>query len=115
LNCIKVKGKVRARSCKVIWNPPEFTGGSPIISYELEMDGGSGYQSVYRGEATEFLFDELQPGTTYRMRVAGVTAGGVGDYSETCFVNTDPVVPGPPSPPQLVDKPKVCFLLFATS
>ena len=61
-----MKGKVRATSCKVIWNPPDDTGGSPVTSYELEMDGGAGYQSVYRGEATEFLFDELQPGTTYR-------------------------------------------------
>ena len=44
-----------------------------------------------------------------RVRVCSVSAGGIGEYSETCFVNTDPVVPGPPSPPQLVEKPKVGF------
>jgi len=102
----QVKGKVRATNFKVMWNPPDDNGGAPVTSYELEMDGGGGWQGVYRGQASEFLLDELQPGTTYRVRVASVSCGGVGDFSETCFVCTDPVVPGPPSPPIIQDKPK---------
>ena len=56
--------------------------------------------------ATEYLCDGLSPGTAYGVRVAARSAGGLSDYSESCFVSTEPVVPGPPSPPTLIDKPK---------
>jgi hypothetical protein len=51
--------------------------------------------------------DSLQPGTSYRVRVAAESAGGRSDYSETCFITTEPVCPDAPGPPTLLDKPKV--------
>jgi hypothetical protein len=38
--------------------------------------------------------------------VAAESAGGVSDYSDTCFITTEPEVPGSPEPPSLLDKPK---------
>ena len=40
------------------------------------------------------------------MRVAAESSGGISDYSETCFVSTEPVSPDAPLPPTLKDKPK---------
>ena len=62
---------------------------------------------MYRGGDLEFNCDQLQPGTTYRVRVKAVSVGGYSEYSESCFVTTEPVVPGPPSPPALREQPKV--------
>jgi len=106
----QVMGRVRSTSFRVRWNKPADDGGSQITEYELETDNGEGWQSVYRGGELEFSCDQLQPGTTYRVRVAAKSTGGVSDYSESCFVTTEPVVPGPPSPPVLRDQPKAMSL-----
>ena len=106
----QAKGKLRSTSFRVCWNIPSDNGGSSIVGYELELDGGSGWQSVYRGEDLEYLCDQLTPGTTYRVRVAAKSAGGTSDYSESCFIVTEPVPPGAPSPPTLIDKPKAMSL-----
>ena len=41
-----------------------------------------------------------------RLRVAAESPGGLSDYSETCFVTTEPIVPEAPPPPTLREKPK---------
>jgi hypothetical protein len=51
--------------------------------------------------------ESLQPGTSYRVRVAAESAGGISDHSQTCFITTEPVCPDAPGPPTLLDKPKV--------
>ena len=102
----QVKGKVRPHSFKICWSSPADNGGTPISSFYLELDDGSGWVSVYSGEEVEFVCDKLSPGTQYRLRVAAESLGGCSEFSETCFVTTEPVAPGPPSPPQLRDKPK---------
>ena len=102
----QVRGKVRPHSFKIFWTVPADNGGTPITSYYLELDDGSGWVLVHGGEELEFVCDSLTPGTQYRLRVAAESQGGTSDYSETCFVTTEPVAPGPPSPPQLRDKPK---------
>lgn len=109
----QTKGRIRAHSFRVVWNVPSDNGGSNLTGYHLETDDGSGWISVYTGEELEFNCDHLQPGTQYRVRVAAESAGGVSDYSETCFVITEPVVPDAPCPPTLRDKPKSMSLHLA--
>ena len=102
----QVKGKVRPYTFKIFWSCPADNGGTPITGYYLEVDDGSGWVLVHSGEELEFVCDKLSPGTQYRLRVAAESLGGCSEFSETCFVTTDPVAPGPPAPPQLRDKPK---------
>jgi len=109
----QTKSKIRSHTFKVVWNVPSDNGGSSLTGYHLETDDGSGWVSVYSGEELEYVCDHLQPGTQYRVRVAAESAGGVSDYSETCFVTTEPVVPDAPSPPTLRDKPKSMSLHLA--
>jgi len=109
----QTKGKIRSHSFRVVWNVPLDNGGSNLTGYHLETDDGSGWISVYNGEELEFVCDHLQPGTQYRVRVAAESAGGISDYSETCFVTTEPVVPDAPCPPTLRDKPKSMSLHLA--
>ena len=68
---------------------------------------------MYSGEETEFLACGLQPGTAYRVRVAAESSGGRSDYSETCFVTTEPVVPGPPGQPRTTAPPRADRLHLA--
>ena len=63
------------------WNLPADNGGSPITLYELQLDSGEGWDTVYRGDSLEY-------------------------QCESYCVTTEPVVPGIPSPPTLIDKPK---------
>ena len=109
----QTKSKIRSHTFKVVWNVPSDNGGSSLTGYHLETDDGSGWVSVYSGEELEYVCEHLQPGTQYRVRVAAESAGGVSDYSETCFVTTEPVVPDAPSPPTLRDKPKSMSLHLA--
>merc|ERR1719228_2377776 len=109
----QTKSKIRSHTFKVVWNVPSDNGGSNLTGYHLETDDGSGWMSVYSGEELEYVCDHLQPGTQYRVRVAAESAGGISDYSETCFVTTEPVVPDAPSPPTLRDKPKSMSLHLA--
>jgi hypothetical protein len=102
----QTKSRIRPHSFRVLWHAPPDNGGSQVTAFHLEMDDGTGWNSVYSGADLEFLCSDLQPGLQYRVRVAAESVGGVSDYSETCFVTTEPVVPGAPSPPVLKDKPK---------
>ena len=102
----QTKGKIRSHSFKIQWNVPMDSGGSAVSVYHLEIDDGSGWMLLFSGDELEFVCEQLQPGTQYRVRVAAESAGGVSDYSETCFVTTEPVVPSAPAPPTLGDKPK---------
>ena len=99
------KGKIRSNSFKVIWNVPVDNGGSPVTLYHLQLDDGGGWVARFSGDSLEHQCDQLSPGTQYRLRVAAESAGGVSDFSETLFVTTEPVVPGPPHPPVLREKP----------
>eukprot|EP00092_Neocalanus_flemingeri_P002583 GFUD01002765.1.p1 GENE.GFUD01002765.1~~GFUD01002765.1.p1 ORF type:complete len:122 (-),score=20.93 GFUD01002765.1:202-567(-) len=89
----QTKGNIDSPSFRVVWNVLLDNGDSNITGYHLETDDGSGWISAYSGEDLEFVCDHLPAGRQYRVRVAAESAGGLSDYSEICFVTTEPVVP----------------------
>ncbi|XP_049821835.1 fibronectin type-III domain-containing protein 3a isoform X3 [Aethina tumida] len=101
-----VKGRIHAHSFKLKWEPPSDKGGADISSYILEVNSGSGYQIVYRGAETEAVCDNLNPGTTYQLRVSCISEGGQSDYSDPCTVTTDAISPGCCDNLELNGKPK---------
>ncbi|KAG5900612.1 hypothetical protein JTB14_017464 [Gonioctena quinquepunctata] len=100
-----VKGRIHAHSFKLKWEPPSDTGGSEITRYILEVNSGSGYETVYQGLETEAVCDKLTPGTTYQLRVSCISAGGCSNFSDPCTVTTDAVSPGQCPLPRLLGKP----------
>ena len=62
--------------------------------------------SPHQGPDCECVCDNLHPGSTYHVRVACTTPGGVSPYSEVLTVSTEPVVPGPCQPPRVHGKPR---------
>ncbi|CAH1175829.1 unnamed protein product [Phaedon cochleariae] len=100
-----VKGRIHAHSFKLKWEPPNDTGGSEITKYILEVNSGSGYETVYEGPDTEAVCDRLTPGTTYQLRVGCAAAGGGSDFSDPCTVTTDAVAPGRCPRPRAAGKP----------
>lgn len=101
-----VKGRIHAHSFKLKWEPPSDTGGAEITRYILEVNSGSGYETVYSGIKTEAVCDKLTPGTTYQLRVCCISAGGCSNYSDPCTVTTDAISPGQCGAPRLQGKPK---------
>eukprot|EP00095_Tigriopus_kingsejongensis_P003703 maker-scaffold382_size189932-snap-gene-0.26 protein:Tk03703 transcript:maker-scaffold382_size189932-snap-gene-0.26-mRNA-1 annotation:"fibronectin type-iii domain-containing protein 3a" len=101
------KGRLHANSFKVRWDPPADNGGSPIKSFTLELDDGpNGWRTVYQGSECECVCENLTPGTQYKIKVACTSIGGVSQYSETCYITTEPICPGPCAPPRLHGKAK---------
>lgn len=101
-----VKGRIHAHSFRLKWDPPSITGGAEITNYVLEVNSGSGYETVYSGNETEAVCDKLTPGTTYQLRVSCFSAGGQSNYSDPCTVTTDAISPGQCSALKVHGKPK---------
>ncbi|PSN41619.1 hypothetical protein C0J52_17774, partial [Blattella germanica] len=110
-----VKGRIHAQTFKMKWEPPSDRGGADITTYILEVDGGSGFETVYTGSETECICDRLTPGTTYVLRVSCISAGGRSNYSDPCIVTTEAVCPGKCSPPRLHGKPRATTLALKWS
>ncbi|KAK7796205.1 hypothetical protein U0070_004615, partial [Myodes glareolus] len=68
-----VVGEIQACQVKIAWDSPNDNGGMHISSYSLEVsensDGANLWKIIYNGTLQEFLYDGLQPGTTYKLRV----------------------------------------------
>uniref|UniRef100_A0A5F9DPQ2 Fibronectin type-III domain-containing protein n=1 Tax=Oryctolagus cuniculus TaxID=9986 RepID=A0A5F9DPQ2_RABIT len=100
-----IKGKIHAHKVKIGWEPPTDNGGTHISSYSLEVSENldvNFWNIVYTGNTREFLYNKLQPGTTYNLRVFCTSPVGqsqvrkekLGSQSMKC--ETLPV-PSPPS------------------
>ena len=70
-------------SIRVTWVPPSDTGGAPIAAYFIQYKiwGSSSYVTQSsQPQPTEATIAGLRPGTTYQIRLATVTAIGIGPY-----------------------------------
>ena len=73
----------RPGSIRVTWVAPLDTGGVPIAAYFIQyrIRGSSSYVTQSRQpQPTEATITSLDPGTTYQIRLATVTAIGIGPY-----------------------------------
>lgn len=102
---LHVKGKIHATHFRAKWEPPTDKGGADITIYNLQINDGAGYETIYTGNDTEAACDRLHPGTTYQLRISCEGPGGASLYSEPCTITTDGVVPGAPTPPVCSNPP----------
>ncbi|XP_039078298.1 fibronectin type III domain containing protein 3C1-like [Hyaena hyaena] len=86
-----IKGKIYAHKAKIGWEPPQDNGGTYISSYSLEVNENSDVNSwniIYNGTTKEFLYDHLQPGTTYKLRVFCTSPIGQSQPSDILTIQT---------------------------
>ncbi|XP_074156716.1 neural cell adhesion molecule 2 isoform X2 [Sminthopsis crassicaudata] len=91
---------------KVSFNKPDSHGGVPIHHYQLDVkEVTSETWKVFRshGISTTVVLSNLEPNTTYEIKVAAVNGKGQGDYSKTEIFQTLPV--REPSPPSIHGQP----------
>ncbi|XP_044752759.1 fibronectin type-III domain-containing protein 3A isoform X2 [Coccinella septempunctata] len=78
--------------------------GSPIQSYILECDDGSGeFVEVYKSKGRQHTLLKLRPSTAYNLRLAAVNEIGKSPYSEIVTYSTADNPPSQPQPPTLVE------------
>ena len=61
---------------------------------------------IYEGPEVEHSCERLSAGTSYQLRVTCKGPGGTSDPSEPSVITTEPVCPGPCSPPRLHGRQK---------
>ncbi|XP_066212736.1 fibronectin type III domain containing protein 3C1-like [Saccopteryx leptura] len=104
-----IKGKIHAHRVKIGWEPPKDDGGTYISSYSLEVSensNGNSWNIIYNGTAKEFLYDRLQPGTTYYLRVFCTSYIGQSQPSDILTIQTPALSPASCRPPPLNGKTK---------
>ncbi|GFX61355.1 fibronectin type-III domain-containing protein 3A [Trichonephila clavipes] len=101
-----LKGRTHPTFFKMAWDPPKEDGGRPVTEYDLEMDSGEGFKSIYIGKELEHVCEKLLPGKSYSFQVSCSSLGGKSDYSDVGCAVTLPVVPAKCEPPKLHGKPK---------
>lgn len=78
----------------VSWDPP-CDHGSEITSYLIDLGER---QPVVVGPVTKHIIQNLQPDTSYRIRIQALNSLGAGPFSHTFKLKTKPL---PPQPPRL--------------
>nr|XP_043887894.1 fibronectin type-III domain-containing protein 3A [Solea senegalensis] len=76
------------------WDPP-CDHGSEITSYLLDLGER---QPVVIGPVSKHIIQNLQPDTSYRIRIQALNSLGAGPFSHTFKLKTKPL---PPQPPRL--------------
>lgn len=76
------------------WEPP-CNHGSEITSYLIDLGEK---QPILTGPVTKYIIQNLQPDTTYRIRIQALNSLGAGPFSHTFKLKTKPL---PPLPPRL--------------
>ncbi|CAO2623328.1 Fibronectin type III domain containing protein 3C1, partial [Lemmus lemmus] len=92
-----VVGEIQAHQIKIGWDSPKDNGGMHISSYSLEVsensDGANLWKLIYSGTLQEFLYNGLQPGTTYKLRVFCTSSVGQSQPSDILTVQTPTLPP----------------------
>ena len=79
-------------SCIILWQAPS-NNGSPITSYTLLKDVGSGvFYTVYQGTDTSFTDTELVEGESYNYKIYATNGAGSGPVSSmlTAIAGAEP-------------------------
>ncbi|KAG7250401.1 hypothetical protein CRUP_001564, partial [Coryphaenoides rupestris] len=76
----------------VRWEPP-CDHGSPITSYLIDLGER---QPLAVGPVTHHILQNLQPDTSYRIRVQALNSLGAGPFSHAFKLKTKPLPPAPP-------------------
>ena len=89
---------VTARTASIFWAPPRDAPLSSIVGYQFTRDA-SWSSGLVVSPANPFVFTDLEPGTTYALGIAAVTAQGVG-AQRLGQITTASAPPTSPVPPQ---------------
>ncbi|XP_072709064.1 neural cell adhesion molecule 2 [Ciconia boyciana] len=93
-------------TAKVSFNKPDSHGGVPIHHYQVDIkEIASETWKIVRshGVQTMVVLSNLEPNTTYEIKVAAVNGKGQGEYSKIEIFQTLPV--REPSPPSIHGQP----------
>ncbi|XP_052026226.1 fibronectin type III domain containing protein 3C1-like [Apodemus sylvaticus] len=92
-----VVGTIHARQVTIGWDLPKDNGGMNISSYSLEVcensDGANLWKIIYNGTLLEFLYADLQPDTTYKLRVFCTSPAGQSRPSDELTIQTPALPP----------------------
>uniref|UniRef100_A0A8C9PAS8 Fibronectin type-III domain-containing protein n=1 Tax=Spermophilus dauricus TaxID=99837 RepID=A0A8C9PAS8_SPEDA len=104
-----IRGKIHAHRVKIGWESPKDNGGTNISSYSLEISENSNenlWNTIYTGPTKEFLYDNLKPGTTYKLRVFCTSSVGQSQPSDILTIQTPTLSPASCRHPPLNGKTK---------
>ncbi|KAM6178878.1 fibronectin type-III domain-containing protein 3A [Rhynchocyon petersi] len=76
----------------VSWEKP-CDHGSEILAYSIDFGDK---QPLTVGKVTSYIIDNLQPDTTYRIRIQALNSLGAGPFSHMIKLKTKPLPPDPP-------------------
>uniref|UniRef100_A0A2K6F8C2 Fibronectin type-III domain-containing protein 3A n=1 Tax=Propithecus coquereli TaxID=379532 RepID=A0A2K6F8C2_PROCO len=76
----------------VSWEKP-CDHGSEILAYSIDFGDK---QPLTVGKVTSYIIDNLQPDTTYRIRIQALNSLGAGPFSHMIKLKTKPFPPDPP-------------------
>ncbi|KAM4796076.1 fibronectin type-III domain-containing protein 3A [Rhinophrynus dorsalis] len=74
------------------WEKP-CDHGSEINAYSIDYGDK---QPIMVNKTTSYILEQLQPGTTYRIRVQALNSLGAGPFSHSVKLKTKPLPPDPP-------------------
>ncbi|XP_067419204.1 fibronectin type-III domain-containing protein 3A isoform X3 [Emydura macquarii macquarii] len=76
----------------ISWEKP-CDHGSEILGYSIDFGEK---QPITVGKVSSYFIDNLQPDTTYRIRIQALNSLGAGPFSHTIKLKTKPLPPDPP-------------------
>ncbi|EPY81636.1 hypothetical protein CB1_000724010 [Camelus ferus] len=76
----------------ISWEKP-CDHGSEILAYSIDFGEK---QPLTVGKITSYIIDNLQPDTTYRIRIQALNSLGAGPFSHMIKLKTKPLPPDPP-------------------